>query len=316
MTRYAVGLGSNLGDRVGHLRGAIESMRRLGRIDGISGLYETEPLGGPEQDPYLNAVAVLDSDLSARQLFDGLQATEADHDRTREVRWGARTLDLDLVALDGEPVDTPDLVVPHPRAAERRFVLEPLAEVWPEALVGDGLTAAEALAAVTDQDVDRLATSWVDERPAEGKYWVLAQLVFLIAIAIALYGDGSLPVEGFVLIRVIGGLLILTGAYLALAGAKALGSALTMTPEPVEGAPLVDTGVYSRARHPIYGGVSLMMIGISLLLASAAGAGLSLALLVFFWAKSGYEERRLRIAHPGYSAYASRVRKSLIPYLF
>ncbi|MGH8949892.1 MAG: 2-amino-4-hydroxy-6-hydroxymethyldihydropteridine diphosphokinase [Acidimicrobiia bacterium] len=316
MTRFAVGLGSNLGDRLGHIRGAIESMRRLGRMDGISGLYETEPVGGPEQDPYLNAVAVLDSELSARQLLDGLQAIEADHDRTREVRWGARTLDLDLVALDGEPVDTPDLVVPHPRAAERRFVLEPLAAVWPEALVGDGLTAAEALAAVTDQDVDLLASSWVDDRPAEGRYWVMAQLVFLTAIAIALYSDGSLPGEGFVLVRVIGGPIILTGAYLVLAGSRALGPALTMTPEPAPGAPLVETGVYSRARHPIYGGLSLMMIGISLLLASSVGAALSFALLIFFWAKSGYEERRLRIVHPGYSAYASRVRKSLIPYLF
>jgi 2-amino-4-hydroxy-6-hydroxymethyldihydropteridine diphosphokinase len=316
MTRYAVGLGSNLGDRVGHLRTAIDSIGRLGRIDGISGLYETEPIGGPKQDPYLNAVVVLDATLSARQLLDELQSIEADHHRTREERWGARTLDLDIVALDGEPVDTPDVVVPHPRAAGRRFVLEPLVEVWPGAVVGDGLTAAEALQAVTDQDVDLLVSSWVDDRPAEGRYWVLAQLVFLIAIAIALYSDGSLPGEGFVVVRVIGALFIMTGGYLTLAGARALGSALTMMPEPAPGAPLVDSGVYARARHPIYGGLSIIMIGVSLLLASSAGAGLSVALLIFFWAKAGYEERQLRIVHPGYSAYARRVPKSLIPYVF
>jgi len=328
MTRYAVGLGSNLGDRVGHLRSAIESMRRMGRMHGISGLYETAPIGGPEQDPYVNAVAVLDSALSARQLLDELQAIEADHARTREVRWGARTLDLDIVSMDGEPVDTPDLVIPHPRAAERRFVLEPLAVVWPEALVGDGLTAAEARDAVTDQDVDLLATRWVDDGPTRGRYWVAAQLLLFLAIGIALVMDGSLPWttpgDGDLLIiddhsvdgwRIVGGVMVIVGGLGMVTSARSLGRALTALPEPVEGADLVETGLYAYARHPIYGAICLALLGASLFFASTAATILSFGLPVFFWAKSSYEERQLRIAYPGYWAYRQRVRHRLIPYL-
>lgn len=315
MTRYAVGLGSNLGDRVGHLRAAIESMRRLGRMDGISGLYETEPIGGPEQDPYLNAVGVLETTLSARELLDELQGIEADHDRTREVRWGARTLDLDIVALDDEPVDTPELVVPHPRAAERRFVLEPLAEVWPGALVGDGLTAAEALDAVTDQEVHLLASSWVDDGQTQGRYWVGAQLVFFLAIAITLVIDGSLPWTTWDGWRILGGVLVIVGGLGMVASARSLGRALTALPEPVAGADLVETGLYAHARHPMYGAIFLAMLGASLFFASTAATIPSFGLLVFFWAKSSYEERQLRIAYPGYSEYRQRVRHRLIPYL-
>lgn len=160
MTRFAVALGSNQGSRIDHMRQAVTELRALGTIEGISGLYETEPVGGPDQDPFLNAVVLLDADLPPARLLESLQRIETAHDRVRTVRWGPRTLDLDIVAVDDQPMDTPDLQVPHPRAAERLFVLQPLCDVWPEAMVRDGLTAAEALASVSGQKVDLVAADW------------------------------------------------------------------------------------------------------------------------------------------------------------
>lgn len=160
MTPYAVALGSNRGDRMDHMRRAVEELRELGAIEAISGLYETEPVGGPDQGPYLNAVVRLDSDLSPHELLRSLHDIEAAHERVRTVRWGPRTLDLDIVATDGIPIQTPDLEIPHPRAAERLFVLQPLCDVWPEALVGNGLTAAQARERVMDQEVTLVRSDW------------------------------------------------------------------------------------------------------------------------------------------------------------
>ncbi len=160
MTRYAIALGSNQGGRVDHLRQAVAELEGLGTIEAISGLYETEPVGGPAQDPFLNAVVLLDTDLAPAKLLATLQQIETANDRVRTVRWGPRTLDLDIVAVDDQVIDTPDLQVPHPRAAERLFVLQPLCDVWPEAMVGDGLTAAEALSAVSGQVADLVAADW------------------------------------------------------------------------------------------------------------------------------------------------------------
>lgn len=316
MTRFAVALGSNQGDRVGHLRDAVQEMGGLGFIRAVSGLYETEPIGGPDQDPFLNAVILLDTSLPPRKLLVELQRIETGHGRAREVRWAPRTLDLDIVATDGGPVDTPELTIPHPRAAERRFVLEPLAGIWPEAEVGLGRTASSALGSVSDQEVDRLASQWAGPDSASpGRYWALAQLIWFAAVGVGVVVDGSLPGTGPGAVRVIGGLCLASGVVLILTSARALGPALTIVPEPVPGAPLIETGVYAHARHPMYGGVFLAMLGVSLLLASARGAVLSVGLLVFLWAKTGYEERRLRIIHPRYAAYRKRVRRGLIPYL-
>ncbi|MGH8871558.1 MAG: 2-amino-4-hydroxy-6-hydroxymethyldihydropteridine diphosphokinase [Acidimicrobiia bacterium] len=316
MTRFAVALGSNQGDRVGHLRSAFKKIGDLGVIRAVSGLYETEPIGGPDQDLYLNAVILLETPLPPGKLLGELQRMETDHGRAREVRLGPRTLDLDIVASDGGPVDTLELTIPHPRAAERRFVLEPLTEIWPDAEVGPESSASSALGSVTDQEVDLLAANWADAAtPLPGRYWALVQILWLGAIGAGLIYDGSLPGNGFDIFRVIGGLLIIVGGIAVLAAARSLGHALTILPEPVPGASLVVTGVYTLARHPMYGGVFLMMLGVSLLLASLAGALLSIGLLLFLWAKSGYEERQLRIAHPGYSAYRRRVRRRLIPYV-
>jgi 2-amino-4-hydroxy-6-hydroxymethyldihydropteridine diphosphokinase len=162
MTLYAVALGSNQGARLDHLRQAIDEMSELGTVRRISSLYETAPVGGPSQAPYLNAVVLLQTLLSGEALLTALQQIEASHDRVREVRWGPRTLDLDIVATDDGPIEAPGLLVPHPRAAERLFVLEPLCDVWPEALVGEELTAEQARREVTDQEVERVATDWAD----------------------------------------------------------------------------------------------------------------------------------------------------------
>jgi 2-amino-4-hydroxy-6-hydroxymethyldihydropteridine diphosphokinase len=165
MTRFAIALGSNQGARRDHLRRAVAEVDRLGSVEEVSALYETEPIGGPAQAPYLNAVVVLESMSQPRDLLAALHQIEAAHGRTRDMRWGPRTLDLDIVAMDGDPIRAPDLEIPHPRAAERRFVLEPLCDIWPDAMVGDGLTAAAAKAVVTDQEVVRLAASWLEDEP-------------------------------------------------------------------------------------------------------------------------------------------------------
>jgi 2-amino-4-hydroxy-6-hydroxymethyldihydropteridine diphosphokinase len=132
--RAYLGIGSNLGDRVSHLQGAVDA---LAAADGVavvavSPVYETVPVGGPPQPDYLNAVVALDTPLSARELLDLAQRIEAAADRVRTVRWGPRTLDVDVLLVGDEQIDEPDLVVPHPRMTERAFVVVPLADLAPE----------------------------------------------------------------------------------------------------------------------------------------------------------------------------------------
>jgi len=129
-----VALGSNLGDRMAYLRGAVDG---FDDVDGVSDVYETKPVGGPEQGAYLNMVVRLRTSASAQELLAQCRARELEAGRVRVVRWGPRTLDADLLWIDGERVDTPDLVVPHPRMHERDFVLVPLADVGPD-LLPDG----------------------------------------------------------------------------------------------------------------------------------------------------------------------------------
>lgn len=131
--RAFVALGSNLGDRMGYLRGAVSG---LDEVAAISDVYETKPVGGPEQGPYLNMVVRLETAASARELFERCRARELEAGRVRVVRWGPRNLDADLLWIDGETVEEPDLVVPHPRMYERDFVLVPLADVGADLLPG------------------------------------------------------------------------------------------------------------------------------------------------------------------------------------
>ena len=134
MTRAFLGLGSNLGDRRAYLRDAVA---RIPDVVGVSQVYETAPVGGPEQGPFLNIVVQLDTDRTARQLLEVCRDCEAAAERVREVRWGPRTLDVDVLWIDGISVDEPDLIVPHPRMFERAFVLMPLRDLAPD-LIPDG----------------------------------------------------------------------------------------------------------------------------------------------------------------------------------
>ena len=130
--RVLLGLGSNLGERRRILKDAVDS---LPRVVALSGLYETEPMGGPSgQGKYLNLVVAIDSDATPRQLLGMCHRLEAAAGRVRGERWGPRPLDIDILYIDGERIDEPDLQVPHPRMWERKFVLVPLADIAPELL--------------------------------------------------------------------------------------------------------------------------------------------------------------------------------------
>jgi 2-amino-4-hydroxy-6-hydroxymethyldihydropteridine diphosphokinase len=141
MTRAFLGLGSNLGDRREHLRAAVKA---LPDVVAVSPLYETAPVGGPGgQGPYLNLVVQLDTVRSARELLEECRAREAAAGRVRTERWGPRTLDVDVLWVDGETVDEPDLTVPHPRMFERAFVLMPLRDLAPDLVPRDFVDPAE-----------------------------------------------------------------------------------------------------------------------------------------------------------------------------
>lgn len=128
--RAVVALGSNLGDRVGFLRYAVS---QLDGVVALSQVFETDPVGGPDdQGPYLNMAALVETELDPYALIRRLQRIEAEAGRQRIIHWGPRTLDLDLLFYDDVTITGSELTVPHPRFAERRFVLAPLSEVAPD----------------------------------------------------------------------------------------------------------------------------------------------------------------------------------------
>ncbi len=135
--RAFLALGSNLGDRRAHLAGGIAA---LPDVVAVSGVYETRPVGGPPQPPYLNCVAELRTSLTAHELLAAAQAAEEGAGRVRTERWGPRTLDVDVLLVGEETVDDAELTVPHPRMWERAFVLVPLADLAPE-IAGPHLAA-------------------------------------------------------------------------------------------------------------------------------------------------------------------------------
>ena len=134
MTRAYLGLGSNLGDRRAELQQAVD---RLAVSDGVvvlavSPVYETDPVGGPVQDDFLNAVVAVETELSPHALLAVCATTEQEAQRVRELRWGPRTLDVDVLLMDGVALDDVDLTIPHPRMFERGFVLAPLYDLAPD----------------------------------------------------------------------------------------------------------------------------------------------------------------------------------------
>ena len=130
--RAFLGLGSNLGDRWAYLRAAVAELRRVDSVVAVSPVYETEPVGGPEgQGAYLNAVVELSTSRSARELLELGQEMENRAGRVRGERFGPRTLDVDVLLFGEATLSDPDLLVPHPRMWERRFVLAPLSDLDP-----------------------------------------------------------------------------------------------------------------------------------------------------------------------------------------
>jgi 2-amino-4-hydroxy-6-hydroxymethyldihydropteridine diphosphokinase len=132
-TRAYLALGSNLGDRVAYLQGAVDALAATPGVSvvGVSRVYETDPVGGPEQGRYLNAVVAIESARPPRELLAVAQHAESAARRVRGERWGPRTLDVDVLLVGDAEIHDPDLVVPHPRMWERGFVLAPLHDVAP-----------------------------------------------------------------------------------------------------------------------------------------------------------------------------------------
>jgi 2-amino-4-hydroxy-6-hydroxymethyldihydropteridine diphosphokinase len=137
--KAVVALGSNLGDRFDYLQKAVNEINSLTDIEisEISSVYETLPVGGPEQGNYLNAVVTLNTKFEAKELLLKLLLIELNLGRQREIAWGPRTIDLDLIWFEDQTINLENLALPHPRAHERCFVIKPWLEIEPKARIGN-----------------------------------------------------------------------------------------------------------------------------------------------------------------------------------
>ena len=133
--KAVISLGANIGDPKANLDLAIGLLREATEVIAVSNYLQTKPVGGPEQPDYLNAVAIVESELPAKDLLAVLHGIETAMGRTREIHWGPRVIDLDLIQYGGLLVNDEKLTLPHPRAHERRFVLAPWFEIEPEAVL-------------------------------------------------------------------------------------------------------------------------------------------------------------------------------------
>jgi 2-amino-4-hydroxy-6-hydroxymethyldihydropteridine diphosphokinase len=133
--KAVIALGSNLGNRELYIDSAVAELAKVIEITHLSTNHETDPVGGPEQPKYLNAIAIAETELDPRELLIIMLEIENRLGREREVHWGPRTIDLDLIVFGDEVIDSEVLVLPHPRAHERKFVLEPWLEIDPDAYI-------------------------------------------------------------------------------------------------------------------------------------------------------------------------------------
>ena len=138
--RTFVSVGSNLGDRRSYLTDAVDS---LPDVIAVSSVYETDPVGGPHQGAYLNIVVQLDTSLTPLQLLRMCHRIESSAHRVRDERWGPRTLDIDIIWMDGITMDDPTLTIPHPRWKQRKFVLAPLRELAPDLVTATEVEQAD-----------------------------------------------------------------------------------------------------------------------------------------------------------------------------
>lgn len=129
-----LGLGTNLGDRLANLRAALDALTALGRLESVSSVWETAPVGVVDQPAFLNMAAALNTALAPLELLTALKAAEERLGRVASLRWGPRLIDLDILLWGDEIMETERLTLPHPRLHERRFALAPLAEIAPDAL--------------------------------------------------------------------------------------------------------------------------------------------------------------------------------------
>ena len=157
MRRAVLALGSNLGDRTDILQGGADAIARLPelRVTAVSPVYETVPVGGPPQPDFLNAVLLVQTSLPSHELLSRLHEIEAGFDRVRLVRWGPRTLDIDIITVAGERSDDPELTLPHPRAHQRAFVLAPWHDADPDAVLPGYGPVADLLAGVDQSGIRR-----------------------------------------------------------------------------------------------------------------------------------------------------------------
>jgi 2-amino-4-hydroxy-6-hydroxymethyldihydropteridine diphosphokinase len=316
MPRATVALGSNLGDRLAWLRTGIEALGGIGTVAAVSALYETEPVGGPEQGRYLNAVVLVDTELAPQELLSALQGAEGDSARRREIRWGPRTLDLDIITYADREIDEPGLTVPHPRAHERRFVLAPLQEVAPEVRLANGSTPAEAIGSTLDQRIERWEGDWVSESPSLGReatWWVVGQGVLLLIWVLFVLLDARLASMPWM---VAGGSITAVGLGLGVGAVAAFGPGVTASPQPRPGADLLRRGVYGLVRHPMYGAVMLTTLGLSVAAWSPGALVVALVLTGYLRLKSRREERILAIVFGDYEEYRATVTRRFLPYLW
>ncbi len=145
--KATISLGSNLGDRFQYLQNGLDAINVVTgtQVHSVSPVFETDPVGGPEQGQYLNAVAVVKTILSPEQFLAAIQQIELEQDRERNEHWGPRTLDIDLLAMDTEVRSTPELELPHPRAHERAFVLLPWSLLDPDFVIPGKASVAKLL---------------------------------------------------------------------------------------------------------------------------------------------------------------------------
>lgn len=165
LRKVVFGIGSNLGDRHENLAEAVSMLRGTPGLEvvAVSPVYETAPVGGPADSPdFLNAVVVAETVQSAEAMLARIEAIEEVAGRVREVHWGPRTLDVDIIVYGDKVIDEPQLTVPHPRAHERAFVLAPWADIDPEATIPGRGTVRELLAGLDTTGVRRLEETIVE----------------------------------------------------------------------------------------------------------------------------------------------------------